>query len=485
MPHRPLIWFRHDLRTVDNTALHHACRQAGGDGGRGAVAVYTICAAQWLEKHDWADIRVSFILRTLRELKAALSTLNIPLKIIEVPTFAEVPAALLQLAQSSGCGGLWFNDEYEIYEADRDEQAQNLFESAGLEVHRYTDQVVFAPRTVLTKAGTTSKVYTPFKKAWLRRWDEDGCEIYSAPVRQAISDVDADPIPESVSGFDPAMDRADLWEAGEQAARTRLLKFLSQRGSRYKADRNAPSINGTSAISPYLAIGAVSARTCVVEAEKQNHGQVEGGNAGLSHWISEVIWREFYKHILVAYPWVCRGRSFRTEYDRVAWDDNDHAFQAWCEGRTGFPFVDAAMRQLNQTGWMHNRVRMVTAMFLTKDLFQDWRKGERYFMRKLIDGDFANNNGGWQWSASTGTDAQPYFRIYNPTTQGETHDPDGDFIRRFVPELADVEGNAIHEPSRLPSLLRSQIDYPEPIVDHSKARDRVMQAFEALQQGGG
>ncbi|MEO1513280.1 MAG: FAD-binding domain-containing protein, partial [Planctomycetota bacterium] len=232
---------------------------------------------------------------------------------------------------------------------------------------------------------------------------------------------------------------------------------------------------------PYLAHGVISPRQCVEAALGVNQGRIDSGDPGVIGWIEELIWREFYQHVIAAFPRVCKGRAFRTDMDRVEWSHDQGLFDAWREGRTGYPIVDAAMRQLAQTGWMHNRLRMIVAMFLTKDLMIDWRWGERHFMNRLVDGDFASNNGGWQWSASTGTDAQPYFRIFNPTTQGEKFDRDGEFIRRFVPELSELPGKAIHDPSS--AGLFGELDYPDPIVDHRAARETTLARFKALAAG--
>jgi deoxyribodipyrimidine photo-lyase len=229
-------------------------------------------------------------------------------------------------------------------------------------------------------------------------------------------------------------------------------------------------------LSPYLAVGAVSLRQCLWSALDANQGRLEGGNQGLSTWINELIWREFYKHIVRGFPEVCRYRPFKADTASIPWRHDAQLFQQWCRGLTGFPLVDAAMRQLNETGWMHNRLRMVTAMFLTKHLLVDWRWGERYFMNKLVDADFAANNGGWQWSASTGADAAPYFRVFNPTRQSQRFDPEGRFIRRYLPHMAGLDNAAIHDPA---PLERAAIGYPMPIVDHALAVKQVKTLFQA------
>ena len=245
----------------------------------------------------------------------------------------------------------------------------------------------------------------------------------------------------------------------------------------YGNARDFPALNGTSALSPYLACGAISPRQCLAAATAADGQRLQAGRAGPTAWITELIWREFYRHVLVGFPRVCRNRAFKVQTDRIRWRRDEDDFGSWCAGRTGVPIVDAAMRQLLETGWMHNRLRMVVAMYLTKDLFIDWRQGERFFMTHLVDGDFASNNGGWQWAASTGTDAAPYFRIFNPISQSRRFDPDGTFIHRYCPELADLGGRAIHDPAALPPPARGAIDYPDPIVDHTRARARVMAAF--------
>jgi deoxyribodipyrimidine photo-lyase len=261
---------------------------------------------------------------------------------------------------------------------------------------------------------------------------------------------------------------------GERAARTRLREFLAGAVRHYVRDRNRPDLDGTSRLSPYLRFGAISARHCIAAALALAGGE-RGAAAGAQKWVDELVWREFYVALLDQHPRVLRG-AFRSEFERVQWNDDDDGLRAWREGRTGYPFVDAAMRQLVQTGWMHNRARMVVASFLTKDLLLDWRLGERVFMQHLVDGDPASNNGGWQWSASTGTDAQPYFRIFNPVLQGEKFDPRGDYVRRFVPELRDVPTRWIHRPWEAPAPPRQ---YPPPIVDHGERRVLAVARYEA------
>ncbi|MBY0311908.1 MAG: deoxyribodipyrimidine photo-lyase [Phycisphaerales bacterium] len=480
-----LMWFRADLRVDDNVALARASADARARNSA-VIAVFVICPQQWQE-HDWAGIRVDFVLRHLAELSAELAKINIPLLIAVVPRFADVSAILLKLAREHSCAGIYFNREYEINELRRDEQVARTFASAGLTATGFTDQVLVEPGLVCTAGGSGGffTVFSPFKRALYKHIQEsDGVRTVTRPAKQAATPIRPSPVPSTVDGFTSHVpNAAELWPAGERHASKRLATFAEKSIGRYKADRDSPSLDGTSKLSPYLAVGSISPRQCVLVALQANAGRWDAGDPGAVHWISEVAWREFYKHILIGFPRVCMGRAFKPETDALSWNDNQHHFATWCEGRTGYPIVDAAMRQLQATGWMHNRLRMIAAMFLTKDLFIDWRWGERYFMQHLIDGDLASNNGGWQWSASTGTDAAPYFRIFNPFSQSRTCDPQGTFIRKYVPELAELEGGEdgpIHEPSALPALLRASINYPDPVVDHAKARDHVLKAFKEL-----
>jgi len=476
---RLLVWFRADLRTADNAALAAACQHAG----KGVVACFTICPDQWRE-HDRSGVQVDFVLRTLRELRGSLAALNIPLIVLSVPRFAAVPAALLSLAREHGCQGVYFNREYEVNELRRDAAVAALFERSGLYARGFTDQTLAEPGTVRTLDGKYFTVFSPFKRALYKALERDGVSVLPAPMKQARTGIEAADVPDRLDGFESHVtDAAELWPAGESHAISRLGRFIEQRLAAYKSRRDLPAVDGTSALSPYLVVGAVSPRQCVRAAMDANAGRLDSGGEGAVHWISEVAWREFYKHILVGFPRVCMGRAFKPDTERLVWETSDPLFDAWCRGQTGVPLVDAGMRQMLRTGWMHNRLRMVTAMYLTKDLFIDWRRGERFFMRHLIDGDLGPNNGGWQWSASTGTDAAPYFRIFNPVSQSRRFDPDAAFIKRYVPELDGIdagESSAIHDPEELPMLLRTRFNYPRPIVDHAKARDRVMAAFKGL-----
>lgn len=472
---RTLVWFRSDLRVDDNAALTAAARSTRG----GVVGLYVVSPGDW-RRHDTAAVRVEFVLRTLRTLSADLAALNIPLLIENADNAASVPALVRDVAKRHNCDAVHCNIEYELNESRRDERASDLLREIGAAFVAHHDQCVIEPGAVRTKQGGPYTVFTPFKKAWIETLGARGGVRVLPVSKKQRAMVDAPtPIPDRVEGFTSDVP-AHLWPAGEHEARRRLRAFINDRIGDYKADRDFPAIDGTSTLSPYLAVGAVSARQCLRAALEANNGRIESGRAGAACWISELVWREFYRHILVAFPRVCMRRAFKPETDLLPWRHDESDFTRWRDGRTGVPIVDAAMRQLRATGWMHNRLRMVAAMCLTKDLFIDWRWGERWFMRNLIDGDLASNNGGWQWSASTGTDAAPYFRIFNPVSQSRRYDPEGEFIRAYCPELRALDYDAIHDPSTLPGLLRARLDYPEPMVDRAAARVRVLGAFKAL-----
>ncbi len=475
---RPLVWFRADLRTRDNPALAAATRAAT----RGAVAVFTVCPKQWRDKHDLSPAKADLIRRTLGLLSEDLTKLNIPLLLVERDDFDDVPQALLELAKARGCDALFFNDEYEWNERQRDDACRALFRDAGLEVRSFTDQTVFPPGSVRTGKDEFYSVFTPFKKAWIARHKDGAAEGEAPdPKKQPEPVCEPDPIPDAFEGFDADPDIASRWPAGQDEARRRLDAFCKGPIKDYHEKRDLPADDGTSTLSPYLNVGAITTKQCVNAALAVNQNKLDSGSKGASIWISELIWREFFRHVLVGFPRVSRNQPFQLATRNVEWETNPDHLADWKAGRTGVPIVDAAMRQLAKTGWMHNRLRMIAAMYLTKDLLIHWREGERHFSRNLIDTDLASNNGGWQWSASTGVDAAPYFRIFNPYSQSKKCDPQGDFIRRYVPELAGLDAKEIHDPSRLPDLARSRLDYPEqPLVDHAKARDRAIEAFKKI-----
>ncbi|MCC7389345.1 MAG: deoxyribodipyrimidine photo-lyase [Phycisphaerales bacterium] len=471
---RAMVWFRNDLRTGDNPALAAATREAD----RGVVGVFVACPAQW-RVHDWGDPKAGFVLKQVGALAGELERLGIPLRFVCVARFGDVPEALARLATDLGCDAVYWNRELEVNEVRRDAGVRMRLSEAGIGAREFDDQTILAPGSVMTDEGRWYTVFTPFKKKLIGVLDQEGgLGKPAAPKRQPEMLFASDEIPTAVGGFGawPGLGR---WPAGARDATDRLEAFASGGLADYRERRDAPGLEGTSMLSAYLACGTVSVRDCVRRAMRQagagTLGQIPA-DSGAGIWISELIWREFFRHLIVAFPRLCMGRNFQRQYDRLPWREDDAAFGAWREGRTGVPIVDAAMRQLAQTGWMHNRCRMIVAMFLTKNLLLDWRLGERHFMQSLVDGDLASNNGGWQWAASTGTDAAPYFRVFNPVSQSVKFDPGGAYIRRWVPELSGVEDGAVHDP---PPLARSRFGYPEAIVDLKASRARAIGVFKA------
>jgi deoxyribodipyrimidine photo-lyase len=488
---RSMVWFRSDLRTADHAALHHAAKATGATSG--VIGLFIISPDQW-RGHDYAPARVDLILRTLRELSASLAALNIPLIITTAARAGDIPSMVVEAAREYQCSDVFVNREYEVDESRRDETTADLLRAYGLGFHAFHDQVAMDPASIRTGEGRFFSVFSPFRKAWLRRWTElGGVPLFPTPKACKPTGIAPSPVPAKVAGFDSKVP-SDLWPAGERAGLKRLRAFAADTIGAYKSERDYPSIDGTSAMSVYLGVGAASTRQCLhaaldaagLDAKALDPKTFEKMPPGPGHWLSEVVWREFFTHVLVGFPRVCMGRAFQSHTDRIVWSENREHFRAWCRGLTGVPIVDAGMRQLVATGWMHNRVRMITAMFLTKNLFINWRWGERFFMQNLVDGYFASNNGGWQWSASTGTDAAPYFRIFNPVSQSQKFDEAGTYIRRWVPELRGVEGAAIHMPFDeeigLPPMASGKLDYPRPLVDLSASRDAAIKAFQALRE---
>ncbi|MBV7478860.1 deoxyribodipyrimidine photo-lyase [Pseudomonas sp. PDM31] len=467
-----LIWLRSDLRVHDNTALSAAAARGP------VVAVYLLSPEQWLE-HDDAPCKVDFWLRNLRALSHALAALNIPLLIRKATRWDDAPNVLLELCRQLQIDTLHLNEEYGVNESRRDAAVDRALTNEGVTVRAYLDQLLFKPGSVLTKTGTYFQVFSQFRKVCYDRLHHSLPGLVRAPLAQPSMNIVSDLIPEHIEGFAPPSDSLrNLWPAGEAEAQRRLDSFTDARIEHYQSDRDFPAKPGTSQLSAYLAAGVISPRQCLHAALQSNHGEFESGKPGAITWINELLWREFYKHILVGYPRVSRHRAFRPETEALAWRDAPADLAAWQSGRTGLPIIDAAMRQLHETGWMHNRLRMVVAMFLSKNLLIDWREGERFFMRHLIDGDLAANNGGWQWSSSTGTDCAPYFRIFNPLSQSEKFDPNGVFIRHWLAQLTELDRKDVHNPAA--RGLFGVADYPPPIVNLSTSRERALSAFRNL-----
>jgi deoxyribodipyrimidine photo-lyase len=484
---RGLMWFRRDLRASDNAALFHALRQCR------RVWCLFVFDTDILDSLPREDRRVEFILASLGDLDGQLHSMGheagspgVHLIVRHGPAADEVA----QLAQALGVQAVFANHDDEPEALARDARVLGNLAHQGIMFHSFKDHVIFERQELLTRQSRPYTVFTPYKQAWLQALDEFQLTSY-ATQRHAAS---LSPLPEGMAPGLPSL--GDLGFVGTNLAALRLptgsegaadlLEDFLQRIDRYDHARDYPAVKGPSYLSAHLRFGTVSIRLLARTA----HALHCQGNKGASTWLSELIWRDFYHQILANHPHVV-SRSFKPAYDRIRWAHGKQAdalFARWCEGTTGYPLVDAAMRQLNQTGYMHNRLRMVTASFLCKDLGLDWRLGERYFAIKLNDFDLAANNGGWQWASSSGCDAQPYFRIFNPVAQSEKFDPEGRFIRRYVPELAGLTHPAIHAPWQAKPVELSSAGvvlgdtYPSPIVDHATARQETLLRYAVVKQ---
>ncbi|WP_368541596.1 deoxyribodipyrimidine photo-lyase [Enterobacter soli] len=465
-----LVWFRADLRVHDNIALAAACRAKDAR----VLGLFIATPGQWQE-HEMAPRQAAFLNAHLNDLQQALAEKGIPLLYEEVSDFAAQAQKVQEICEKQDVTHLFYNYQYEFNEQQRDRQLEKALDVVVCQ--GFDDSVMLPPGSVMTGSREMYKVFTPFKNAFIKRLKESLPECVAAPSARgdALTDLPELTFDYPQKDFDEA-----LFPATEKAAIAQLRSFCKHGAAEYEARRDFPAVDGTSRLSACLALGVLSPRQCLHRLLAEQPRALEGEGGAV--WLNELIWREFYRHLMTYHPALCKHRPFIRWTDKVSWQHNDKHLKAWQDGATGYPIVDAAMRQLNETGWMHNRLRMITASFLVKDLLIDWRIGERYFISQLIDGDLAANNGGWQWAASTGTDAAPYFRIFNPTTQGQKFDADGEFIRRWLPELKDVPAKAVHEPWAWAEKQGVTLDYPRPIVDHKQARVATLAAYEAARK---
>jgi deoxyribodipyrimidine photo-lyase len=480
---KTLVWFRRDLRAFDHAALHHALK-AGGP-----VTCVFVFDTTILDGLPRDDRRVHFIHASLLELDEELRRLGGYLRVVHGRAGDEIP----RLAEELGAEAVFANRDYEPQAIARDNEVAARLQAQGRELVTFKDQVIFERSELLTLGGGPFSVFTPYKNAWLKRLagQPDSLAPYEVePYASALASAPAGHALPSLAGIGFSQPALPVAPAGMSGAAALLEDFLDRVAS-YGTTRDFPALDATSRLSVHLRFGTTSIRH-LVRTVQQLAAHAAGG-PGAATWLSELIWREFYQMILAQHPRVVT-QSFKPAFDAIEWERGlgaDEAFAAWCEGRTGYPLVDAAMVQLNQTGFMHNRLRMLTASFLTKDLGIDWRLGERYFALRLNDYELASNNGGWQWAASTGCDAQPWFRIFNPLTQSRKFDPSGEFIRRYLPQLAELDEREIHAPWLAePMLLAAKgvqlgRDYPWPVVEHDSARQRTLTRFEAIRKPAG
>ncbi len=468
-----LHWFRRDLRVADNTALSHAARDAG------RVIPVFILDDTYLADPNVGAARFRFLRESLEELERSLPRAGGRLIVRPGPAAHALPALLGE----SGASGVYANAEIGPYPEQRDIAAKAAVEAAGSRFRLFPDALLVEPDAIATEGGDPFTVYTPFSKKWMsgeKRRPETPPAALETPALPSV------PLAKVRAWRELAPDALSP-KGGESEALALLRRFFAGPALRYADGRNRPDLEGTSRLSPHLHFGTISPRTVRTAAEEAWATSPPAPRAHIRKFILELAWREFYHHVLFHYPRVAR-ESFRPDFDRMDWKENPVVLDAWQRGATGYPFVDAAMRQLRQTHWMHNRARMVAASFLTKDLHQHWRHGEKWFERELADADLANNNGGWQWAAGCGTDAAPYFRVFNPVLQSKKFDPEGRYIRQFVPELTRVPAGKIHEPWTMTPEEQKAVgcaigsDYPAPIVNHVRERLAALAMFEKIRK---
>ena len=507
---RVIHWFRSDLRVEDNAGLAAACGR-----GQALVPVFVLDDAL-LRRHREARPRLRFLDACLRDLAGVLDAAGSRLVVLQGPPQRSLPA----LARVCRASLVTWNRDYGPYAKGRDRAVRRALERDGVEVREYKDRVVFEGDEIRTAKGAPYSVFTPYRRAWWRRYRAD-------PPEKARVPGTLPPCPDLGSSRDAPgrLDRCSAWRTAGgpngDSERRRPERRLDRRvgprppprSRRRRADgydggpfrrsrfgaraagrvpgRYRPPLPRRSRLPrlrghvPPLALPSGSAPSRCASAsapDSRSPDDEPGACDGVSKWLDELVWREFFHAVLDAHPRVLDG-PFQPGFAAHEWDTRPDRLEAWKAGMTGYPIVDAGMRELAATGWMHNRTRMITASFLAKDLHLDWRDGERWFMHRLVDGDPANNNGGWQWAASTGTDAQPFFRIFNPTSQGERFDPDGAYVRRWVPELAGLPGTSAHRPWDAPAASRG--GYPSPIVDHHRERAIALARYRAARAGGG
>lgn len=473
-----LWWLRADLRTRDNPALRAAL-----DHGP-TIALFYVTPDQWIA-HDEAPGKVDFWLRNLHSLSETLDGINVPLKLLHAKDWRRTAHDIAAFCRDNAISAVHVNAQVGANERTRDAQVAEILEAADISFTVHHGASLLVPGSVLNGQGEPYKVFTPYARACRERLRTALPTPSRRPSSQSQHPKDAkatritkDKLPEVVKGYQaPNKGTQAFWPAGEDSASDRLTEFANELMAEYDTARDFPAEDGTSRLSASLAAGVLSPVQCLHVALSINHGELDSGKRGVQTWVTEILWREFYQHLMTLNPHLSKHKPMQPHTEQVQWRNSEEDLHAWQQGRTGIPIVDAAMKQLATVGWMHNRLRMVSAMFFSKNLLLDWRLGEKWFMQHLVDGDFASNNGGWQWSASTGADASPYFRVFNPVTQSQRFDSEGTFIRRWLPELASLSKKEIHQPS-LESCKRC--DYPEPIVDLSSSRKRAIEAFAGL-----
>ncbi len=466
-----LFWHRRDLRLTDNIGLSESNTKT-------SKIIGVFCFDDYiLNRDDIAPARITYLIGCLKELQKSYRQLGSDLLILKGKPEILIP----QLATTLKANNVNWNLDIEPYSKLRDQKIEASLKQAKITVKTYWDQLLHYPKEILTNSNNPYTVYTPFWKNWIKKTKQN---IATKPIKlDGLNSVEKNLITNLISNIPTVKELGYIWhnplplKAGEVAAQERLDYFCDYLLSNYRENRNFPAIDGTSQLSAPLKFGVIGIRTIwqkTIEALENSNSDEERVN--IETWQKELAWREFFQHCLYFYPELEKG-AYKEHFKNFPWHNNEKHFQAWCEGKTGYPIVDASMRQLNETGWMHNRCRMIVANFLTKDLIIDWRWGEKYFMQKLYDGDLSSNNGGWQWSASSGMDAQP-LRIFNPSFQSQKFDPEAEYIRQWLPEISSMDTEYLVT-GKIPPLECQNYNYPLPIVDHHVQQRKFKQLYQS------
>lgn len=468
-----LFWHRRDLRISDNKGLAAACEQSSQ-----VVGIFCL-DPNILERDDVAPARVSYMIGCLQQLQQQYQKVGSQLLILQGQPSQAIP----KLAEALEAEAVYWNLDVEPYARQRDREVSEVLEEVSIQVKTFWDQLLHAPDTVLTKTNNDPyKVYTPYWKSWNDQQKEKPIKTFSKDSKKLTKKELEIAQENGVIDLPTAEDLGFTWEnelilePGEEAAQDCLEEFCDRALLEYDEQRNFPANPGTSQLSAALKFGVIGIRSVWAKTlEAMENTRSDEARNHIQAWQQELAWREFYQQAMYNFPELEKG-SYREPFKDFPWSNNQEHFQAWCEGKTGYPIVDAAMRQLNETGWMHNRCRMIVASFLTKDLIINWQWGEKYFMQKLIDGDLSANNGGWQWSASSGMDPKP-LRIFNPLTQTQKYDPEGEYIRQWLPELSSLDTEDLVT-GKISSKDREACDYPEPIVDHKQQQRQFKSLYK-------
>lgn len=473
-----LVWLRTDLRSKWNSAIDYAVVNHDS-----VTAVYFITKEQW-DTYNLSSCKVALIYQRLANLQKELAERNIELQIIEGSLYQALPERLKDICTTNGVTHVYCNAEYEWDERQRDLAVKNILKEINIPLAMFHDTCLVKPTEIMNLKNEPYKVFTPYFKRWL---DKTLQQLPGVPDNHKASDTGLRKSANDSIPIDSLL-KTDEMEISEQFSTNwpttaaqitkKMNAFIIEFAPAYPKNRDIPSVEGTSKVSPYLSIGALSPAQCLFHVLQEYGDDALSPDHGAYTWVKEIAWRDFYRYVMYHFPHVSRGLPFQKHYQHFKWESNQHHFDAWKASKTGYPIVDAAMNALRETGWMHNRLRMIVASFYCKHLLLPWQWAEDYFMSQLIDGDYASNNGGWQWSASVGTDAAPYFRIFNPTTQSERFDPKGEFIKTWLPQLEHLSAKQIHEPSKHCDVQR--IGYVLPIVEHKASVMRTKEQFKGF-----